>query len=78
MTKQDRLENITVISGSHGNNKATEGTGREPISTFPDKGEERPRKRKELNTNFASLRTLAKLFFFISKVILRYMKMTSN
>ena len=49
----------------------TEGTGREPVSTFPDKRELRPRKRKELSTNFASLPMSAKLFFI-------NMKLTSN
>lgn len=52
-----------MILGSLGSNKVTERTGREPISTFPDKRELRLRKSKELNTNFASLPMSAQLFF---------------
>lgn len=48
-----------MILGSPGSNEVTERTGREPISTFPDKRELRLRKSKELNTNFASLPTSA-------------------
>lgn len=57
-----------MIPGSLGNNKVTEGTGRVPISTFADKRELRPRKRMELNTNFARLPTSATLFFTDVKV----------
>lgn len=57
-----------MIPGSLGNNKVTEGTGRVPISTFAGKRELRPRKRMELNTNFARLPTSATLFFTDMKV----------
>lgn len=60
-----------MIPGSLGNNKVTEGTGREPISTFPGNRELRPRKSMKLNTNSASLPTTAMLFF-------TDMKLTSN
>lgn len=59
-----------VIPGSPGNNKVTEGMVRELISTFPGKREWRPRKKMELNTNFAS--QLTSMLFFTD------MEMTSN
>lgn len=59
-----------VIPGSLGNNKVTVGMVRQPISTFPGKREWRPRKRMELNTNFASLPTW--MLFFTD------MRLTSN
>lgn len=58
-------EQLSVISGSTGNNKVTEGTGRKPTSKFQGKRELRPRKNMVLNTKFASLRTSATLLFTI-------------